>query len=166
MAETINEAAVWDRVSAAQRSAETDCKKCGGGNETGPIAPDLLQSMTKERETAQDYRNLSSRAGAEGQRILRRIAAQELQHSQTLGAVYFFLTGQTPQPPQAQRAQTRQESFREALRRQMQSEELTAGWYEALSARTTGEVRQVLLKIAQEEQQHFHMLLGLLKSSL
>lgn len=162
MEEKINEAAVWNRVSAASRSGEPGRGKSSGD---GPIGPDLLDAIARERETAQEYRRLALRAGAEGQRVLRKISAQEQQHGQTLGALYFFLTGQAPQIKPIQ-PQNRQESFREALRRQMQSEELVAGRYEALAARSTGEVRQVLLQISQEERQHFHLLLGLLKTAL
>ena len=163
MEQKINEAAVWDRVSAAARSAEPDRGRTG--RDTGPIGPDLLEAMGRERTAAQEHRQLAGRAGAEGQRVLRRIAVQEEQHSRTLGALYYLLTGQLPQTQTVQ-VSARQEGFREGLRRSLQSRELTAGRYEALAARTTGEVRQALIQLAQEEAQHFHMLLGLLKGCL
>ena len=160
MEETINETAVWDRVTAASRAGNK-----GEAQSTGSIGSELLAAMERKQNASAAYRKLLSHCGGEGQRTLRKILSQEQQMLQQLFAMYFFLTGQRPCLGQLSVA-GRRESMAEGLRRMMQDEELSAGRFEALAARATGETREALLEFCRQERQHFHLLLSLLGQCL
>lgn len=154
------EAEVWNRVNAAARSAED-----GTARERGPIGPELLEAMTRARETCRELRVLSQRTNGEMSRALRQLAAGIGNQEKNLGALYFFLTGSVACPGQASNL-SHQEKTVDTVRRLMQGRELNAGRFEALAVRTAGESQRILLELAQEEQQNFRILLRLLKSCL
>ncbi len=155
MEEKLNETAVWSRVTAASREA---------GNaqpETGPIGPELLAALERKQAAVGACRQLLSRCGGEGQKVLRRMLQQERQQAGTLAALYYFLTGQRPCLSPAGE-QIRRESLADGLRRMMQTAELSAGRLEALAQRSTGEVQTALMALSGQERQLFHQLLSLL----
>lgn len=157
----INESAVWQRVTAAAQGAAA-----GGqpGTENAPVGPELLEAMGRKRRDSQSYRRLAARTGGQIQRTLRQLSEQAEREEKTLGALYLFLTGQrgTVKSPQTSDAEGR-ESNRDVLRRMMQRAELSAGRYEALANRTSGEVRLALMELAEAERSSFHTLLRLLR---
>lgn len=154
-----SEAEVWRRVNAAASAAG------GTPRERGPIGPELLEAMTRAKETGRELRALSQRAGGDAARTLRQLATGMGNQEKTLEVLYFFLTGTVPAPAQAQKAGS-QERMPEALRRLMQGRELNAGRYEALATRTTGESQRILAELAQEEVQNFRTLMRVLRNYL
>lgn len=151
------EAEVWSRVNAAAKSADG-----AAARERGPVGPELLEAMTRAKETARELRNLSQRTGGETGKALRQMATGQVNQEKTLEALYYFLTGTVPEPAQPQ-GEMHQEKAMEAIRRLMQGRELNAGRFEALAMRTTGEARQVLSELAEEETKNFRVLLRVLK---
>lgn len=154
------EAEVWKRVNAAARSADD-----GVSRERGPIGPELLEAMTRAKETCRELRGLSQRTAGDTSKTLRQLAVGVGNQERTLAALYYFLTGSVACPGQAQNT-AHQEKLGESLRRLMQGRELNAGRFEALAARSAGESQRILLELAQEEQQNFRSLLRLLKNCL
>lgn len=156
MEEKINETAVWNRVAAASRDGSSAPEHA-----VSPIGPELLAALERKQGAAASYRQLLSHVSGESQRVLRKILLQEQQQVRVLSALYYFLTGRRPCLG-ASAPQRRRESIPDGLRRMMQGEELSAGRFEALAARSTGEVREALTELCRMEQQHFHLLLPLL----
>lgn len=151
----VDEAAVWGRVTAASQAVSG-----GEAQDRGPIGPKLLELREKKRRIAQDYQRLSQRSGAHRQ-LLQTLARENRQQAQELGALYIFLTGKDPEE-RAIESRSRQETQREAIRRLLQEEELSAGRLEALAERTQGEARALLLRLADQDRQRFRRLLPIL----
>ena len=105
-----SEAEVWRRVNAAANAAES-----GTPRERGPIGPELLEAMTRAKETGRELRVLSQRASGDTARTLRQLATGMGNQEKTLEVLYFFLTGTVPAPAQAQKA-VNQERMRAGMR--------------------------------------------------
>ncbi len=154
MEKPMDEAAVWSRVTAASRADG------GEVQDRGPIGPKLLELREKKRRTAQEYQRLAQRSQAH-RKLLQAMARENRRQAQELGALYSFLTGSAPKNA-ALDARQRKETQREAVRRLLQEEELSAGRLEALAERTQGEARALLLRLAEEDRQRFRKLLPVL----
>lgn len=154
------EAEVWSRVNAAAKGADE-----GKARERGPIGPELLEAMTRAKEAGRELRLLAQKTGGETGKTLRQLSVGMGNQEKNLEALYYFLTGTVPEPSQPQQS-ARQERTVETLRRFMQGRELNAGRFEALAARATGEARQVLLELAEEETKNFRTLMRVLRNYL
>lgn len=155
-----SEAEVWNRVNAAASGGDF-----GKARERGPIGPELLEAMTRAKETGRELRSLSQKAGGETARTLRQLSTGMGNQEKTLEGLYYFLTGTVPKLAAPQQT-ARQERMTEALRRLMQGRELNVGRFEALAARATGEASRTLRELAEEETKNFRTLLRVLKSFL
>ncbi len=153
MEETLNESAVWNRVTAASRS--------DGGADAGPIGPELLAALERQRDMAYACRALLGCCGSDSRQAMRQLVSLQLQQARGLSALYFFLTGQRPCLPE-RKEPSRRETLSDGLRRVMQASELHAGRLEALAGRSTGEVRQGLGDLCLRERRCFHQMLALL----
>ena len=151
----VDEAAVWSRVTAASQAVPG-----GDTQDRGPIGPKLLELRDRKRQMAQDYQRLAQRSQAH-RKLLQTLARENRQQAQELGALYRFLTGSAPKNA-ALASRQRKEGQREAIRRLLQAEELSAGRLEALAERTQGEARVLLLRLADQDRQRFRRLLPVL----
>lgn len=154
MERQVDEQAVWGRVTAAASA-------CGEEQDRGPAGPRLLELREKKCQTARDYQQLSQRVGGSQRQMFLRMGRENQQQARELGALYCFLTGTAAASP-ALPEKSRKETFREAVRRLLQEEELSAGRLDALAERTQGEVRAMLARLAEEDRKRWRQLLPLL----
>lgn len=158
--QSINESAVWERVTAASHSGD------GPASPAAPIGPELLSALEREQESIRRYQALLPRVGGEEQRILREVLQLSRQQYRDLSALCYFLTGSHPALSPAAPVKTARQPLRETLRSMLQREELSLGRLESLAGRSTGEARETLLASARQDHRQFRLLLSLLGRAL
>ena len=143
--EQINEKAVWERVT-------------GGKQNDGPVGPVLLELIGRKQEDARGYRMLAGKMNPEQQRVLRLMASEVGQQVRLLGAIYYLLTGKKAEKtvPGASLREAGTAGICMMLRREDGSRLTEA------AERCTGQVREALLSMAEQDARRFHRLLQLL----
>ncbi len=163
----IDEAAVWDRVTAGPRPPGPQPRPPEEPhNRPGPpMASSLLEEIEALRETASAVSALAERLTGDLRRQLRT-AYQALQRQlRALSGLYRLLTGSRP-PASAPGLRGRQGSPAQVLSWVLRRLERSAGRLEALGLRATGETRSVLLDSSRQLRGLFHELLDLLGRKL
>lgn len=143
--EQINEKAVWERVT-------------GGKQDEGPVGPVLLELMGRKQEDARSYRTLAGRMNTEQQRVLRLMASEVSQQVRLLQAIYFLLTGRRAEKPAG--SNPVRDSGPEGLCRMLRREE--GSRLTEAAGRCSGQTREALLAMAEQDARRFHRLLQVL----
>lgn len=153
MGKEINEAAVWQRVTAASRSAGPEAPV------HAPVSPGLLELLTEQRGRAAALQRLCRQTGkAAYQQLLR----QERQRGAALAGLYYLMTERSPKPAE----KTFSAGGPELLRLLLRSLETSAGRMEALAEKTGGETARTLGDLCRQTRQSWNALLELLGESL
>lgn len=150
VAKPIDEAAVWQRVSAASREAGPEAPA------PQPLAPELLELLKETQRRAAAYQKLYRRTGKTAYQELFR---QERRGAAKLKGLYDLMTETAPKRTEATPFQGR---GRQLLRQLLRSEETAAGRLEALAEKAGGAVRETLLELCRQAGQHWSVLLELL----
>lgn len=154
MTGSINEQAVWERVTGGNPNVDSSPRR-------SPVAPELLDILEENRALIRSYQVLAARLGSQSRSQIQTVIRQKQQSHRTLSGLYAFLTGSPPDRRQAS-ADSSPNAPAALLRQLMRREERLSGQLEALSARTSGEPRQALMELSREVGPLFRQLLPLL----
>jgi hypothetical protein len=146
MEHTIDEAAVWQRVTAAGKQGSGEKRE----DPMGKLAPGLLDALQAVQMRLGRYRQLSRKYR------MSQLISETSQEAKQLAGLYLLYTGTAPKRSTAKGACDLGQMLREIER--------SAGRLEALSERATGETAEVLRELSRLERHQWRKLLGLLGS--
>lgn len=150
MAKKIDEAAVWQRVSAASRSAGPEAPV------PKPLAPELLEALWEAQRRANAYGRLYRQTG---KAAFSQLLRQERQSAAKLSGLYYLM--KETAPPRGS-LPAFSASGKKLLRRLLNGEEQAAGRLEALSEKAGGEMKETLRALGAQARSHWGRLLELL----
>jgi hypothetical protein len=142
MEHTIDEAAVWQRVTGKQGSGEKR------EDPMGQLAPGLLDALQAVQRRLGQYRLLSRKYR------MSQLISETRQEARKIAGLYLLYTGTGPKGSSSKGSGDLGQLLRELER--------SAGRLEALSERATGETAEVLRELSRLERRHWRVLLELL----
>jgi hypothetical protein len=143
MEHVIDEAAVWQRVTAAGGQSGTQ------KSPTGQLVPGILDALGSAQRRLGRYNQLRYKYR------LSQLIAETRQEIRQLRGLYLLYTGTAP--PKAAG-----ETASQGLRQLTLELERSAGRLEALSEHATGETAELLRELARQEKRQWRVLLELL----
>jgi hypothetical protein len=145
MEHVIDEAAVWQRVTAAGKQGGGEARE----GPAGQLAPGLLDALHTIQARLGWYRRLSRKYR------LSQLISETRQEARQLRGLYLLYTGNVPPRASGEKA------F-QGLRQLILELERSAGRLEALSERASGETAEVLRELSRMEKHQWRVLLELM----